>query len=397
MHRGRGDGSSASARGRSRAGGRRHLVLLAEAYFANRSPAFVVLTSVLLIGVILAADVATGRYLSPSLFYLVPVALTTWRLGRGAGALVGGACAISWTCSDLLTDAYRAGSLAPYWNAAVRFGVLFIVASLLATIRARMQVERDLADEAIGEADELRTLNDVKDTLLHAVSHDLRGPITAILGSAQSLERREEIALSKGDEDTLIDGILQSGRKLNRMVEDLLDLERLDRGLVEPDREPTDLAALVGRVVDEALYAERHPIHVDVLEPIGIDADAGKVERIVENLLTNAVKHTPDRTPIHIRVERGADGADGALITVQDEGPGVPNEIKAAIFEPFRQGAGARSGAGVGLSLVARFAELHGGRAWVEDRAGGGASFLVFLPGETRAVRTQRRSPAATG
>ena len=381
------DGTGAPRRILASRRGRGHLILSLERFFAERSPAFVVIVSLLLIAIIFSADVATGRKLSPSLFYLLPVALMTWRLGRGGGTAVAALSSVSWTISDILSDVYGPDAFAPWWNAVGRFGVLLVVTSLLATIRESMQVERDAADEAIGAADQLRTLNDVKDTLLHAVSHDLRGPIAAIVGSAQSLERRRDLHLDPVDEDTLVDGILQSGRKLNRMVGDLLDLERLDRGLVEPDRSPTELGALVSRVVDEAVYADHHPIHVELVEPIEMDIDAGTIERVVENLLANAVKHTPERTPIHVLVER-CEG--GAMLSVEDEGPGVPDEIKSFVFQPFRQGAGAHSGAGIGLSLVAKFAELHGGRAWVSDRRGGGAAFRVFLPGE---VRVAPRAP----
>jgi signal transduction histidine kinase len=386
------DRARASARPRSPRADHRHLVLATEAFFAERSPAFVVVASAILIGVIFAADIATGRTLSPSLFYLLPVALMTWRLGRGGGVIVAIVSSIAWTVSDIISKAYGPGSLAPYWNAVMRFAVLYVVASLLATIRQRMRAEREAADEAIGAADELRTLNDVKDTLLHAVSHDLRGPIAAIVGSAQSLERRKSLRLLPADEDALVDGILQSGRKLDRMVGDLLDLERLDRGVVEPDRAPTDLGSLVSRVVDEAAFAGRHPIHVEVYEPIEMDVDRGTIERIVDNLVVNAVKHTPPATPIRVRVET-CDG--GAMLSVEDEGPGVADEFKALIFQPFRQGAGVRSGAGIGLSLVARFAELHGGRAWVEDRPGGGSAFRVFLPGEVRVPNVAAPTTAA--
>jgi signal transduction histidine kinase len=122
-----------------------------------------------------------------------------------------------------------------------------------------------------------------------------------------------------------------------------------------------------------------------------MNVDAGTIERIVDNLVVNAVKHTPPTTAIHVRVER-CDG--GAMLSVEDEGPGVPDEVKAVIFQPFRQGAGVQSGVGIGLSLVAKFAALHGGRAWVEDRAGGGSAFRVFLPGETRAP--YRSEPTTT-
>jgi len=110
--------------------------------------------------------------------------------------------------------------------------------------------------------------------------------------------------------------------------------------------------------------------------------DAAKVERIIENLLVNAVRHTPASTKLWIRVE--PEGA-GVHLLVEDDGPGVPEELRETIFEPFQQLPGAANpspGVGIGLSLVARFAELHGGRAWVEDRRGGGSAFHVLLPGE---------------
>jgi signal transduction histidine kinase len=115
-------------------------------------------------------------------------------------------------------------------------------------------------------------------------------------------------------------------------------------------------------------------------EDVELAVDPAKVERIVENLLTNAARHTPIDGTIWLRVEAQA---DGLVIVVEDDGPGVAEELHTTIFEPFRQGPAAPShapGTGIGLSLVTRFAELHGGRAWVEDRPGGGASFRVFLP-----------------
>ena len=108
--------------------------------------------------------------------------------------------------------------------------------------------------------------------------------------------------------------------------------------------------------------------------------DGPKVERIVDNLLRNCLRHTPPGTSIFVRLTTSP---EGALIAVEDEGPGVPAELREAIFEPFRQGPSSAAhspGVGIGLSLVARFTELHGGHAWVEEREGGGASFRVLLP-----------------
>lgn len=226
----------------------------------------------------------------------------------------------------------------------------------------------------------LRALDEMKNTFLEAVSHDLRTPLTSILGSALTLES-QHVDLPPDDALDLIRRIATNARKLERLLSDLLDLDRLQRGIVSPQRRPTDLAALVNRCANEIENPTGHVVEVDV-EPITVSVDAAKAERILENLLSNAIRHTPAGTRIWLRA-RGQDG--GLLLSVDDEGPGVPAELHEAVFEPFRQAPGSSSvhspGVGVGLSLVLRFAELHGGRAWLENRPGGGASFQVFLPG----------------
>ena len=236
------------------------------------------------------------------------------------------------------------------------------------------ELERELARQR-GEAAELRALDEMKNTFLRAVSHDLRTPLAAILGLAVTLERHE---LERGDVRDLATRIAANARKLDRMVTDLLDLDRLSRGIVEPVLEPLDVGALVARVVDEAELLSGREVTIDV-EETPAEVDPAKVERIVENLLANAVRHTPTESRIWVRVHPGADGAH---IVVEDDGPGVPAERRAEVFEPFREfGSENSPGVGVGLAVVARFAELHGGRAWVDEREGGGAAFHVWLPG----------------
>ncbi len=228
-------------------------------------------------------------------------------------------------------------------------------------------------------AQRLRALDDMKNTFLEAVSHDLRTPLTSILGSAVTLEHAGA-SISTEDGLDLVQRIAANARKLQRLLSDLLDLDRLQRGIISPQRRPTDVGGLVRQTVEGSDLLAGHPVEIDA-PTVEASVDAAKVERIVENLLANAVRHTRPGTRIWVRVER-AD--EGALLAVEDEGAGVPIDLREAIFEPFRQGEGPKShspGVGVGLSLVARFAELHGGRAWVDDRPGGGASFRVLLPG----------------
>jgi PAS domain S-box-containing protein len=229
-------------------------------------------------------------------------------------------------------------------------------------------------------AQRLRALDDMKNTFLEAVSHDLRTPLTSILGSALTLEQAND-DLPQADAADLVRRIASNARKLERLLSDLLDLDRLQRGIISPQRRPTDMEDLIRRGIEETENLSGRIIGVDV-EPITVSVDGAKVERIFENLLSNAIRHTPPEAKIWVRAH-GQDG--GVLIEVEDEGPGVPEDLHEAVFEPFRQAPGSQSehspGVGVGLSLVLRFAELHGGRAWMEDRPGGGSSFKVFLPG----------------
>jgi hypothetical protein len=224
----------------------------------------------------------------------------------------------------------------------------------------------------------LRALDDMKNTFLEAVSHDLRTPLTSILGSALTLEQAQ-VDIPSEDALDLIRRIASNARKLERLLSDLLDVDRLQRGIVAPQRRSTDVGALVRQAVAESDLLADRPVDVDV-EPVVANVDASKVERIVENLLANAARHTPAGS--HLWVSAKAHDT-GVLIAVDDEGPGVPPDMREAIFEPFRQAPGNDNhspGVGVGLSLVARFAELHGGSAWVEERPGGGSSFRVYLP-----------------
>ncbi|HZA80476.1 MAG TPA: ATP-binding protein, partial [Actinomycetes bacterium] len=264
-------------------------------------------------------------------------------------------------------------------------------------VSERRQAERDLRDSLAREqaaserllaalqreqtaTQHLRELDAMKDAFLQAVSHDLRTPLTSVLGIAATLDRGHQ-QLAASEVRDLLGRLAGNARKLGRLLTNLLDLERLTQGTLDPDRQRVDLGELVSRILKDAgpdLLGER-PISVETA-PVLIAVDAPKVERIVENLLANAARHTLAGTPVWVRVQSSA---GGALLVVEDAGPGVPAEVRQAIFQPFRQGPTITAhapGSGIGLALVANFAGMHGGRAWVQERPGGGASFRVFLP-----------------
>jgi PAS domain S-box-containing protein len=252
-----------------------------------------------------------------------------------------------------------------YW-----LGVLVDVTDRRRVHELRHELASERAENLrLSAADEAKTL------ALQAVSHDIRTPLAAILGLAATLEGRGHEMGAEEVRD-LSSRIVQNSRRLDRIVTDLLDLDRLQRGGLVPRLRPLDLGALVRQLVTRTEAVTERRLQLDT-GPVHVKGDPMMVERIVENLLTNAVKHTPGDSRIWVRVERTD---EGALIAVEDDGPGVPAGSRRRIFEPFAQlPTAGQGGAGVGLAIVARFAELHDGRAWVQSRPGGGASFRVTL------------------
>ena len=146
------------------------------------------------------------------------------------------------------------------------------------------------------------------------------------------------------------------------------------------ERRPVELGPLVAAVLED-LDRNAHPVTLTCPDDLVALLDGPKVARIVENLVQNAIKHTPPGTNVAVVVT----GDEERLrLTVEDDGPGIDDETAGRLFEPFSQGRLAREhpspGTGIGLTLVARYAQLHGGRAWLESKASGGAHFVVELP-----------------
>jgi signal transduction histidine kinase len=243
-------------------------------------------------------------------------------------------------------------------------------------LKAREEQLSSSLERERSATERLRSLDDLKNMILTSVSHEMRTPLTSILGFASTLQRHHS-ELDPPLQREIAQRIKDQSERLQRLLGDLLDVDRLERGILETRRRPTDVGELIRRVVREADIQDR-TVHVNV-DDFRASLDAAKVERILENLLSNAAKHTPPGTTIVIQA---AAIEQGMLLVVEDDGPGVLPEIREGIFQPLAQGT-QRSphspGTGVGLALVAGFAELHGGRAWVEERPGGGASFKVLL------------------
>ena len=229
----------------------------------------------------------------------------------------------------------------------------------------------------------------VRDETLAAISHDLRTPLTSIRALAQLLQRR----ITRGQEiapDELADRLGRIEEQtvlMSRMIDDLLDVARLEAGRpLELRREPCDLVALARRTVaDVQRTTDRHHLRVqaDTPEIVG-NLDAARLERVLLNLLTNAVKYSPDGGEVAVTVRPAGEAAgEMAILQVQDNGIGIPATDLPRVFERFYRASnvGGRSrGTGLGLSAVQQIVEQHGGSITAESEPGVGTTITVRLP-----------------
>ncbi|HET6171227.1 MAG TPA: ATP-binding protein [Gaiellales bacterium] len=242
----------------------------------------------------------------------------------------------------------------------------------LALGRARFEHEGVML-RALEETDRLRS------ALLQSVSHDLRTPLTAITASASAL--RESVP--EHERDALLAGIEQEARRLVRLVDNMLDLSRIEAGALRPRRTLMPVDELLYAAVDDAAAAlEGQFVDVDVdgaseLPPVSVDETM--IRQVLVNLLENASRADPDDT---IGLYAAHEGTTLRL-SVVDHGPGVPEAERRRIFEPYyrlRKNHDGRTGTGLGLAISRGYVEAHGGKLRVEPTPGGGATFIVELP-----------------
>jgi two-component system sensor histidine kinase KdpD len=220
----------------------------------------------------------------------------------------------------------------------------------------------------------LRRSDVVKTALLRAVSHDLRSPLTGITTAVGAL-RAPGLALSEHDRHELLETIAVDAGRLARLVGDLLDLSRLEAGGAAPEPEVWALDDLVRETID---HLDARGRIVLAAEPVLVRVDAVQIERVVANLIENALTFSPPEAPVHVRI---AATSSEAIVRVVDQGSGVAEGELERVFEPFyRRGADRREGAGLGLAIARGFAEANGGRVWAESRPGQGATFALALP-----------------
>ena len=239
--------------------------------------------------------------------------------------------------------------------------------------------------EELGQLyEQLEAANRHKSEFLASMSHELRTPLNAIIGFSEVLSERMFGELNDKQAE-YIDDILSSGRHLLSLINDILDLSKVEAGRMELDVAPFHLpSALEVALTLVRERAARHGVALGLeVDPrVGeLAGDERKVRQVMLNLLSNAVKFTPDGGRVDVRA---ALEGDEVRVSVADTGVGIAAEDQDKIFEAFRQvgadGAARREGTGLGLTLTQQFVELHGGRIWVESEPGKGSTFTFTLP-----------------
>ncbi len=233
-----------------------------------------------------------------------------------------------------------------------------------------------------GLVERMRAVDELKSVFLSTASHELRTPVVAIAGYSSLLNENWDV-LDADKARSLVDRVDRNAQRLSRMVEDLLDFSRIERGSsLAQDHATLDLGTVVTRVLqDQPDLGRDHALSIDAPEGTLVVGSQQAVERVVVNLVGNATKYTPEGTAIRVQV-RARD--DEALLVVEDDGPGIAEDERDRVFSRFYRGEGDEvtrtRGTGLGLAIVTEFALSMGGTARAEESPSGGARFVVVYP-----------------
>jgi two-component system sensor histidine kinase KdpD len=235
-------------------------------------------------------------------------------------------------------------------------------------------VERERVAESAAETEAARRADIARTAILHAISHDLRTPLTAITTAGSGLR---SVALSDADRDELIDVIEMEGARLAKLVDDLLDLSKIEADAVAPREDWCDLHDVVASAAGH-LHTD-HPIEFRLPPDLPlVRADAAQLERVFSNLIENAIKFSPPDAPVLITA---GVGSGRVTVRVIDQGRGIAPQLRARVFEPFFRGpSGSGAGSGLGLAISRGFVEANGGQIVVQAGAQRGTAFAVSFP-----------------
>ena len=213
--------------------------------------------------------------------------------------------------------------------------------------------------------------------LVATVAHELRSPLTGVKGFVQALLNRWD-KLNDEQKKLMLLTVSADSDRLSRLIAELLDVARIDTGRLQLHPRPVDAGVLTRRIVESVSAGTARPIELTALDDLpDIHADPDKFTQVVTNLVENGVRH--GEGTVRVRIEPLAGAADGVQVTVDDEGEGIPVELRRRVFTKFWKG-GARGGSGLGLYIVGGLTKAHGGTVRIEDAPGGGARISIAWP-----------------
>jgi two-component system sensor histidine kinase KdpD len=308
-----------------------------------------------------------------SLIYLLGVLLAGMVLNRGPVLLVAALSALAW--NFLFIPPLFTLHIAKLEDA-LTFVTYFLIAITVGSLTARLKEREHLAAQ-IQLAENSERL---RKTLLDCVSRELKTPLAAMGAASQELMRLTPGVDNPETFQQLAGEIRDGSNRLNRVVNNLLEMNRLESGVVRPAREWCDVRELLQSAIEsERDSTSGREVRLDLPENIPLALlDHTLIEQAVAKLIANAGSHTLPRLPIEIDAEYKE---ERLLISVSDRGPGLPAESADRVFEKFYRGDDRKAGGlGLGLSIARGFVEAHGGKLSAENRDGGGARFVISLP-----------------
>jgi len=256
--------------------------------------------------------------------------------------------------------------------------------------RRQAEEAREEANHAKSEFLILQAADKLQQSLFNTVSHDLRTPLASVIGALSSV-LEDGALLDALTQQKLLKTAQDEARRLNWLVQNLLDMTRLEGGAIRMKTQPCDVHDVVGAALHQlGEAAQSHPVSVTIAPNLPlVQMDNVLIVQVLVNVLDNALKYSPGETPVEIEAQADADHLE---IRVLDRGRGIPEEELERVFDKFFRGAstGAPKGTGLGLSICKGFVEAHNGRIVAKNRPHGGAEVAIFLPVETSqsAVRT---------
>lgn len=260
------------------------------------------------------------------------------------------------------------------------FMMYFIIALVNVVLTFKIREAEKKARDKEEKEKELKLYN----TLLNSLSHELRTPISTILGSVEMLKNDKD-KLSARSQQELLDEIGVAGNRLNRQVENILNMSRLESGMLRPKSDWTDMDELINSTIQKLFPVKGHKLIFQNNDNLPLfKLDRGLTEQILYNLLHNAVQYTPANTNIMINVKHEY---ESCVITVSDDGKGFPVKEISLVFDKFYRIPHTKTGgSGLGLSIVKGFTEAQNGTIRLENNEQGGAKFTIQIPSETSYV-----------